>query len=63
MSGRYRDDPEDPARLDKHGRPEPTRRLGKDNWLYCTVWAEAAGAMGPSGFRVVASKTFRGGTS
>lgn len=40
MSGRYRDDPDDPARRNRHGRREPTRQPRRDNWLYCTVWAD-----------------------
>lgn len=34
----YRDNLDHPARLDKRGRPEPTRQLRKDNRLYCLVW-------------------------
>jgi hypothetical protein len=35
---RYRDNLDHPARLDKRGRPEPTRQLRKGNRLYCLVW-------------------------
>ena len=36
----YRDNLDHPARLDKRGRPEPTRQLRKDNRLYCLVWTK-----------------------
>lgn len=38
--GRYRHDAADPARLNKHGRPEPTRQPRFSNFLYCLVWAD-----------------------
>lgn len=40
MTGRYRDDPAHPARLNKQGRPEPTRQPRFGNRLYCMVWTE-----------------------
>lgn len=38
--GRYRDDPEHRARLNKRGLPEPTRQPRYGNRLYCMVWAD-----------------------
>lgn len=40
MSGRYRHDPEHPARLNKQGQPEPTRQPRRGNRLYCLVWPD-----------------------
>lgn len=40
MTGRYRDDPKHPSRLNKQGRPEPTRQPRFGNRLYCMVWTD-----------------------
>jgi hypothetical protein len=40
MSVRYLDDPGDPARLNKQGRPEPTRQPRRHNRLYCMIWPD-----------------------
>jgi len=37
---RYRHDPQHPARLNKNGKPEPTRQPRHNNRLYCLVWAD-----------------------
>ena len=40
MSGRYRHDPNHPARLNQHGAAEPTRQPRFHTRLYCIVWEE-----------------------
>jgi hypothetical protein len=40
VSRRYEHNPHHPARLNKNGRPEPTRQPRLDNQLYCMVWAD-----------------------
>jgi hypothetical protein len=37
---RYRHDPDHPARLNKQGRPEPTRQPRYANRLYCLIWPD-----------------------
>jgi len=37
---RYRHDPQHPARLNKQGRPEPTRQPRRANRLYALIWPD-----------------------
>jgi hypothetical protein len=40
MKAHYQHNPNHPARLNKNGRPEPTRQPRHDNRLYCMVWPD-----------------------